>query len=1489
MADVVGEESHRPNVLFLAIDDLRCELGCYGVKEVKSPRIDEFAESAVTFTRAYVQVAVCNPSRVAVMTGLRPDTTKVWDLPTRFRETTPDAVTIPQHFREHGYTAVSFGKIFHNPWPDNQSWDQPHEWPKDAGLWSEEAKQKHKEYRQQMKADGKPPAKIQRMRAQALEALDIPDSQHIDGGIADQAISAMRELSQQDKPFFLAAGFVRPHLPFVVPKKYWDMYDRGTIPLADNQYLPKGAPELAFGERNQGGLYELRDYYDFADTPSLFEGSLSEDRQRALKHGYYASISMIDTHVGRLLDELKSLKLEEETIVVIWSDHGWKLGEHNGWCKQTNYEIDSRTPLMIRVPEMKSAGQKCNSLTEFIDIYPTLSELAGLPLRSELEGQSLKPVLENPQSEHKQAAFSQYIHHYDGKHYMGYAMRTDRYRYIEWLNRETFELAERELYDHETDPQENQNIASKTEQKLLDQLSNQMWSSLPKPVPPSAKVSQAKKRPNILVLMGDDWSAPHAGFLGDPVVKTPTFDRLAKQGVVFENAFVSSPSCTPSRMAIVTGQWHWRLDEAQNLGGSLGKNVPVYPDLLKEVGYNIGFARKGASPSKHTYRGNDPFGPRFKTLEVFLKNRDRDQPFCFWYGAGEPHRPYRAGAGIAAGLDPEKVLIPAGLPNHPTVRSDLCDYYERIQRFDRDSARMLKYLEQMGELDNTLIIVSGDNGLPFPRCKATLYDTGTKVPLVIHWPGKFSGGRRVTDFVNLTDLAPTILEAVGENVPTVMTGRSLIPILKSPQSGRIEKDRDFTITGMERHLYSYPARALRTDDYLYIQNYGPNEWPSGESKKKTPNIDFTDGSWPNFPGAFSYNIDPSPTKQLLLEQRDAADIKPFFELACAKRPQEELYDLTKDPGQLTNVADDPEVQKSLNKLRTKLGDELLASGDHRAKVSTTPVSNQLSPPNILFIAMDDLNDWIGCMGGHPQTITPNLDRLAKSGVFFTNAHCPAPACNPSRTAIMTGISPHVSGLYDNGQKMREILPKAEIMPKTFSGLGYHSSGSGKMLHYFIDADSWDEYYPEAKSENPFPRTLYPETRPLSLPKGGPWQYVETDWGPLDATDEEFGGDYLVSKWVGEQLQVKRNVPFFLACGIYRPHEPWFVPAKYFEPFPLESIQLPPGYKQDDLDDLPPAGKKRGPNRYFEHIQNEGQWKQGVQGYLASIHFADAMLGRVLDALEKSPHADTTIVVLWSDHGWHLGEKEHWQKFTGWRQATRVPLMIRVPEGTPAFSTGTKPAVCDRPVNLLSLFPTLLELCGQAPIKHLDGPSLVPLLRDPKAEWPHASHAFLGERGSVAISTDHWRYLKYEGGDEELYNIAEDPYEWTNLAALSEHATKLNELRKLVPKKFAPKPEPSVESLISLKWQVVKNQPIPVSKPDGSTFSVHFLNKSDQTVKLFWRDLQGGQKFYADIAPGKQKTQSTRPGAVWLMTDEDEKPLGYFRVGDRTAKAIVPKP
>lgn len=545
--------------------------------------------------------------------------------------------------------------------------------------------------------------------------------------------------------------------------------------------------------------------------------------------------------------------------------------------------------------------------------------------------------------------------------------------------------------------------------------------------------------------------------------------------------------------------------------------------------------------------------------------------------------------------------------------------------------------------------------------------------------------------------------------------------------------------------------------------------------------------------------------------------------------------------------------------------------------------------NVLFIAVDDLNDWIGCLGGHPQSRTPNMDRLAASGVLFTNAHCAAPACNPSRTAIMTGIAPNVSGLYENGQKMREILPEAQLLPKYFSEHGYWSAGSGKLLHYFIDAHSWDQYYPAKETEDPFPRTLYPKQRPVSLPRGGPWQYVETDWGGLDATDEEFGGDWLVSKWISEQLSRPHDRPFFLACGIYRPHEPWFVPQKYFDQFPLEQIQLPRGYREDDLNDLPPAGKRRGPNRYFAHIQKHGQWKAAIQGYLASISFADAMVGRVLAALEQGPHRDNTIVVLWSDHGWHLGEKQHWQKYTAWRVCSRVPLIVRVPAGTPGLPGGTQPAtVCSKPVNLLSLFPTLTQLAGLPPKSDNDGVSLVPLLQDAQSNWPHPSVTYLSEPGSFGLSAQRWRWIRYANGDEELYDIENDPYEWNNLASDSQHTGELERLRAMGPKKFAKLIPPSEDSLTKLKWHPAAAGKAPASKPDGGPFDVVFINQSESAVQLYWMDRQGQPKPYGGIAAGKRKRQRTRPGAVWLISDEADQPLGHFVVGDRTARALIPK-
>lgn len=1018
---VVAAEPQPLNVLFIAVDDLRPELGCYGNNQIKSPNIDALAEQSVVFTRAYCQQAVCNPSRASLLTGLRPDATKVWDLVTHFRDTIPDVVTLPQHFRKHGYQAIAYGKIFHNPLPDADSWDEPNHWPKKARNWSSDSLKRLKAFREQMRKAGKTKAAVARTRAPAIEDEDVPDSARPDGEITDQAIASMRRLASDERPFFLAVGFVKPHLPFNAPKRYWNLYDPDQLALAENALPPKYAPPMAMNT-----MYELRDYMDFVDTSPPDRGALNEEQQRRLKHGYYAAVSFADAQVGRLLAELDRLELRENTIVVLWGDHGWKLGEHRSWCKQTNFEIDTRAPLIIQAPGDNAANGKSNAIVEFVDVYPTLCELAKLPLPTHLQGRSLEPLMRKPDLAWPHAAFSQFRRRSKTGEVMGYAMRTERFRFVEWLDRSSCETVVFELYDHKRDPQENTNIAvDPTQQARIEELSAKMWKAIdrPKPgmldkslparptlrfknignkttevfwiAPNGRRVSQGRvapgkvlniksklthrfqvgddrgknitvskqdetiaieqpkpdesgavtKRPNILVLMGDDWSWPHAGYLGDKVVQTPTFDRLARNGIVFEHAFVSSPSCTPSRMSIATGQWHWRLAEAANLGGSLATDVPVYPDLLKAEGYAVGFSRKGASPSKHTHRGNDPFGARFASFESFLKKCEPSQPFCFWYGAGEPHRPYRFGVGKRQGLKPEDVKVPECLPDDKTLRNDMCDYYEAIGRFDRDAGQMLKRLEAIGELENTLVIVSGDNGMPFPRCKATLYDMGTRVPLIIHWPRVTNGKRQVQDFVSLTDLAPTILQAAGVEVPETMTGKSLLPILASKKSGQVDKRRSFVLTGVEQHVYSHPSRAIRTKDYLYIRNFGPERWPTGESKQQTPVIDFTDGSWPSFPGAFSFNIDPSPTKQFLLDNRGDSKVKRFFELACGKRPREELYDIRKDPGQIKNLANSDEHLKVKNELSRRLMTELRKTNDPRAKVYLNqPRINEPSEP-----------------------------------------------------------------------------------------------------------------------------------------------------------------------------------------------------------------------------------------------------------------------------------------------------------------------------------------------------------------------------------------------------------------------------------------------------------------------------------------------------------------------------------------------------------------
>lgn len=467
--------SSRPNVLFIAVDDLRPEFGAYGASYVKSPNLDRLAKSGVTFNRAYCQQAVCSPTRASLMTGTRPDTTKVWDLVTHFRTALPDVVTLGQHFKNNGYFVQGMGKIFHGGFDDAPTWSVPWETPRGAaayGLKENLALNQRQFADADGDADGAAPAAKKKKgaksgqkkqatvpgsRGPAFEGADVADDTFVDGKVAALAVATLGDLSKKKEPFFLAVGFAKPHLPFVSPKKYWDLYDPAKIELASNKFRPKDAPDYGV----QGGG-EMRAYY------GVPQGSIPDDLARSLKHGYYAAISYMDAQLGRVLDELDRLDLRKNTIVVLWGDHGWKLGEHDAWCKHTNTENDTNAPLLLSAPGMKARGVRTNALVEFVDIYPTLSELAGLPLPKHLEGMSFKPLLDDPQRAWKQAAFSQYPRGVAGKQLMGYSMRTDRYRFTVWVERNDHTKVEAvELYDHQNDPQENQNIAKRPENAAL--------------------------------------------------------------------------------------------------------------------------------------------------------------------------------------------------------------------------------------------------------------------------------------------------------------------------------------------------------------------------------------------------------------------------------------------------------------------------------------------------------------------------------------------------------------------------------------------------------------------------------------------------------------------------------------------------------------------------------------------------------------------------------------------------------------------------------------------------------------------------------------------------------------------------------------------------------------------------------------------------------------------------------------------------------------
>lgn len=469
---------------------------------------------------------------------------------------------------------------------------------------------------------------------------------------------------------------------------------------------------------------------------------------------------------------------------------------------------------------------------------------------------------------------------------------------------------------------------------------------------------------------------------------------------------------------------------------------------------------------------------------------------------------------------------------------------------------------------------------------------------------------------------------------------------------------------------------------------------------------------------------------------------------------------------------------------------------HLPALQAAAVAAAPSPPNVLMIIADDLNDWVGCLGGHPDVRTPNIDRLARRGLLFANAHCAAPVCNPSRVAAFTGRRPSITGIYDNSVVWHEALPSIPSIPQHFHANGYYTAGGGKVYHHppgFNRRSDWSEYFDQVFDSHyqtlwasggdvksfafpeGFPLNRLPSVKALAKPPQNP---TEFDWGPFDKPDDEMGDAKMV-QWAEQLLRRPPKQPFFLAAGIYRPHLPWYAPRKYFDMYPAEGV-TPPPVREDDLDDLPAAGKAMAADRAADLVlvKEAGRYAKVLQAYLANITFCDALVGRLLDALDASPAAQNTIIVFWSDNGFHLGEKQHLHKFTLWDRSTRLPLIVVAP-GVTREQTRTV-----RPVSFVDLFPTLNELCNLPSPPGLDGLSLVPLLKDPQRLWNQPALTTHG-LGNHALRNERWRYIRYADGGEELYDHQDDPNEWTNLAGGLEFASVKADLAKWLPQTDAP--------------------------------------------------------------------------------------------------------
>jgi len=914
--------AHAPNVVLIYADDLGYgDVSAYGARRLRTPNIERLAREGLRFTDAHSPAATCTPSRYALLTGeyaWRRAGTGVLpgDAPMIIE---PRRTTLASVFRRAGYTTAVVGK-----------WH--------LGLGAEGGPDWNGEIRPGPTDLGFDTAFIMPATGDRVPTVYVEDRRVVGLDPADPIRVSYREPIGDS-----TTGRANPELLKLHPSHGHD------------QTIVNGISRIGYMSGGTAARWKDEDMADVftrkatafierhRGEPFFLYFALPDPHVPRVPHPRFVgvtplgprgdAIAQLDACVGEILSTLERLELANDTLVLFTSDNGpvlddgyrdgavEKLGDHAPagrfrGGKYSNFEGGTRVPFVVRWPARVKPAVS-DALVSQVDLVASLAALVGSPVSDPgaRDSENVLPALLGTSKVGRTTLVEQA---------RSLSLRQGRWKYIapsqgpkiqQNTNTELGTDPQPQLYDLATDQGERRNLATAHPDKVRELAAR--LDTIRQASGPAATV----KRPNILVAVADDWSFPHAGIYGHRTARTPNFDRLAREGARFAHAFAAAPSCTPSRAALLTGQAVHRLEEGGNLHGFLAKSYPVYPDLLEQAGYVVGYTGKGWGPGRFEPggRSRNPAGPAFKSFEEFLRQRPSGTPFCFWFGSSDPHRPYSSGSGAESGLRADGVEVPAFLPDTLDVRNDLLDYYFEVQRFDRDLGTLIEMLERAGELDNTIVIVSSDNGMPFPRAKANVYDGGARVPLAIRWPGAVRAGTAVDAFVSLTDLAPTVLEVAGLKPLPQMTGRSLLPLLREGrQDGRdrvfIERERHANV---RRGDLGYPVRAIRTNEYLYVRNLRSDRWPAGD-----PEQYFAVGPYGD--------IDGGPSKSLLLDRRAEPAIARYFHLATAKRPAEELYDLRRDPQQLDNVAGRPAHRDAQQHLRQELDRWMRDTGDPRA-------------------------------------------------------------------------------------------------------------------------------------------------------------------------------------------------------------------------------------------------------------------------------------------------------------------------------------------------------------------------------------------------------------------------------------------------------------------------------------------------------------------------------------------------------------------------------